>query len=318
MSNFVRSLVSKKKRRYKEDGYNLDLAYIGKKIIAMGYPSSGFESFYRNPFSEVKKFLDEKHKGNYFVYNLCSERDYDKSCFDGRVEKYPFDDHNPPKFDLIRQFCISATKWLEEDPKHIIVVHCKAGKGRTGVMITALLLYQHKFDTPEEALEYYGKKRTYNGKGVTIPSQIRFIRYFHRFLNSGLPFDRPLVERPCYITIVHFRNVPEPYFTRDLVLEISSQDEETIYYKGPGNNPKGPRKDSEHNTLTYKLDKVFTDEITGDFRIAALFEGKIAWFIWFNSEYIQDQEIFTKECIDKANKSKEFPKNFKLSVFAHH
>lgn len=33
------------------------------------------------------------------------------------------------------QFCREASKWLLKDPAHVISVHCKGGKGRTGVMI---------------------------------------------------------------------------------------------------------------------------------------------------------------------------------------
>jgi phosphatidylinositol-3,4,5-trisphosphate 3-phosphatase/dual-specificity protein phosphatase PTEN len=187
--SFVRGLVSKKKIRFQQDGYDLDLAYITNRIIAMGFPSTGKESYYRNPMEQVLKFFKQYHPNAFKIYNLCSERDYDIKIFTeigGRLEtRIAFDDHNPPPLVYMFDFCKNVDEWLSQHPSHIIAVHCKAGKGRTGLMIVCYLMWCGFCRSASEALAFYGKARTTNGKGVTIPSQIRFIEYFGKCLTYG-------------------------------------------------------------------------------------------------------------------------------------
>lgn len=110
----------------------------------MGYPSENVEGWYRNSIEDVKKFFKKYHDKHYRIYNLCSERKYNLGHFDDYSvrEEYCFDDHNPPPFDMIRRFCVDCYKWLYADKQNVAAIHCKAGKGRTGVMICCYLLFE--------------------------------------------------------------------------------------------------------------------------------------------------------------------------------
>ena len=69
-----------------------------------------------------------------------------------------------------------------------IAVHCKAGKGRTGTMICCYLVYSGFLKTADDALKFYGQMRVHNGKGVTIPSQLRYVYYFEHILKCKIPY----------------------------------------------------------------------------------------------------------------------------------
>jgi protein-tyrosine phosphatase len=180
----IKAAVSKKKFRFTNDLFNLDLAYITDRSIALGYPSVGFESVYRNSRDDVVAFLTSYHPTHFKLYNLCRElnRFYNNDFTSASVAYFPFKDHNPPEIFLMLEFCVDAYLYLAQHPENIIAVHCKAGKGRTGVMLCAYLLFLQVFETAEEALDLYGRRRASDGKGVTIPSQRRYLKYFELFL----------------------------------------------------------------------------------------------------------------------------------------
>ncbi|CAI2349943.1 unnamed protein product [Caenorhabditis sp. 36 PRJEB53466] len=176
----TRKKISQKRNRFVYQGINLDLAYITDRIIAMGYPSEGVEACYRNTMQHTTEFLRRRHGVNHVkVFNLRGGCFYDTSNFQHNVITFDMTDHHPPRLELMAPFCREAYEWLEANEANVIAVHCKAGKGRTGVMICAFLIYIQYYRLPRQVLDYYSIVRTKNNKGVTIPSQRRYIYYYN-------------------------------------------------------------------------------------------------------------------------------------------
>lgn len=182
------------------------------------------------------------------------------------VAQFPFPDHSPPPFQLIHPFCEDVSDWLHTTSGNVVAIHCKAGKGRTGVMICSFLV--HCGATAEEAIQLYGQKRTLDGcvslaamflsshsrracfvyelpctdrlvltlydepvfpcvfQGVTIPSQLRYIRYYEQFLESRtLNYDPRLLALQELV----IDTIPKPLLnvepsSKYLILTIMSSD----------------------------------------------------------------------------------------------
>lgn len=164
MTSIARRIVSGQKSRFKDPtlDVDLDLTYVTDHLIIMGFPASGVQSWYRNKRSQVKTFLDKRHDDLYRVYNLCpvTENSYPADEFHGRVSRFPFPDHHVPPLSLIPLFVADITDWLESDPDAVAVIHCKAGKGRSGTMTCCYLVSLPYLPTPPNSIRNYsGMKR---------------------------------------------------------------------------------------------------------------------------------------------------------------
>jgi len=177
-----RKAVSRRKRRFIKDGFDLDLVYLTPRIIIHGFPAIGLEHLYRNPRYELKRLLEFYHHGKYKVFNFCCEpgRGYSPDVFDGRVERYPFKDHNTPPLETMVAYANSAKAWLDQDPENVCSVHCKAGKGRAGLMSCVLLIRSGFVQNTQEALDHYDRERVTNNRGLTVTSQRKFVLFYER------------------------------------------------------------------------------------------------------------------------------------------
>ena len=316
-ANLVKALVSKKKNRFCYDGYDLDLTYITSRIIAMGLPSVSIEGLYRNPMEEVQKFFNTRHPSHYKVYNLCEEKNYPQNTF-YKQGYFPFKDHEAPPINLIRPFCEDAKKFLDEDEKNVIAVHCKAGKGRTGTLICCLLLYMNVFNTTDECLQYYGMMRVENGKGVTIPSQIRYINYFEIILKNNIrhpiSFVKKTIKKIRMITLPMFHNTYTPYYTIINNKNTYNSDQKKTIVEGEDLNA----------IVDFNIEKGFNVE--GDvliifYRMHILGKKDKIFKFWFNTNFIPNNSNvyeFKKKYLDKAckdKKNKYYKSGFKIEVY---
>jgi phosphatidylinositol-3,4,5-trisphosphate 3-phosphatase/dual-specificity protein phosphatase PTEN len=344
MATRLKHLVSKKKKRFYENGFDLDLTYIKPNIVAMGFPSEKLEGIYRNHIDDVARFFDLRHNDHYKIYNLCSERKYDPSRFHQRVVEYGFEDHNAPPFELIRPFCEDVEDYLGKDEKNVAVIHCKAGKGRTGVMICAYMLHVHLFESTREALEFYGEARTSNKKGVTIPSQRRYVYYYGHYIRSGM------IYRQTTLLLRGFVMHNPPNFSRGSCTPFfvvrQGLDKVKLYTSEIYPSAIGSSGDSRVFNMKLAAPVPICGDIVIEFyHVVHRFKKEKLFQFWINTFFVRcgtgedeektitrsnsrgdglvrkptDQEFlisFERGDLDKANKDKKhYPNYFKLDMF---
>jgi len=134
----------------------------------------------------VARFFHKYHAGRFLIINLSGEV-YDYSKFDHRVKDLGFPDHSALPLEHLVHILVTMKNFLDEDPEHVVAVHCLAGRGRTGMVISSFLLHIGLCKDATEALRYFAHSRSSTGEGVITPSQIRYVRYYAAVLQGTVP-----------------------------------------------------------------------------------------------------------------------------------
>jgi protein-tyrosine phosphatase len=200
MASLLRQIVAGPRARHPEAG--LDLCYVTDSIIATSGPSGTFPQIaYRNPLKELVSFLDSKHADDWAIWEFRAEgTGYPDEEVYGRVRHYPWPDHHPPPFALIPLIVGSMRNWLHEKDGRVVVVHCKAGKGRSGTVSCSYLIAEEGWDVEDAKARFTERRmRPGFGAGISIPSQIRTLGYVDRWTKGGKKY----IERPAEVLEVH-------------------------------------------------------------------------------------------------------------------
>ena len=317
--NYIRSIISKNKVRFIDRKYNLDLSYITPRIIAMAFPGNGFYGLIRNNIDDVSNFLKERHGENYLVVNLSGKK-YDNTKFNNNVIEYKLVDHHAPSLSSLFEICKEVHNYLLADISNVVVVNCRAGKGRAGTVICCYLLYSGRFKNPDEAFTYYSLKRFYKGEGITQPRQRRYVEYFYGLLTKNKRYF-PLRIKINSILIKNFDKTNRigqyisPYcdFYNNNSDEITSTTRENYF------NNRTVLVTSDNTACI--TDEKFSYIVAGDFTIKIaindmLFIKKLGK-ISFNTAFLdkdQSEIVFNANEIDPENllRKKKVPSNYKI------
>lgn len=182
-------------------------------MVTSGPSSVWPRKAYRNPLDQLVGFLDRKHGQDWSIFEFRAEgTGYPDSEVYNRIHHFPWPDHHPPPFAVIPNLMAAMRNWIqglddniggnpEKKTTRVAVVHCKAGKGRSGTVACSYLISEEGWKK-EDALERFTARRMRAGfgLGVSIPSQLRWVGYVDRWTNS---MGKKYVERQVEILEVH-------------------------------------------------------------------------------------------------------------------
>uniref|UniRef100_A0A8C9ZEK4 Transmembrane phosphatase with tensin homology n=1 Tax=Sander lucioperca TaxID=283035 RepID=A0A8C9ZEK4_SANLU len=321
LEKVTRRMVSENKRRYQKDGFDLDLTYVTDRVIAMSFPSSGKQSFYRNPIREVARFLDTKHQDHYKVYNLCSN-------VSGYLNVFIIVCSTMCLRDMLK-YTANVREWMSADPKNIIAIHCKGGKGRTGTMVCTWFIDSDQFESAQDSLEYFGERRTDKSRsskfqGVETPSQSRYVGYYEIMkdkFNRQLPPPQSL--RIKSIRIHSIAGVGKGdgsdlkvkiIMKKELVFQcVCAKQENCTLFPDVGANAA---------VISLQNGPVVEGDVKVMFESSAgLPKGyeDVPFYFWFNTSFIEDNKLFLpREELDNPHKPKTwdlYKEDFGVTMF---
>ncbi|CAB1336802.1 unnamed protein product [Coregonus sp. 'balchen'] len=168
--------VDRVMERVMEGHYDFDLTYITERIISVFFPPLLDEQRYRLNLKEL--------------FNL-SERRHDITRMNPKVHDFGWPDLHAPPLDKICAMCKAMETWLTSDPQHVVVLHCKGNKGKTGVIIAAYMHYSKISAGADQALSTLAMRKFCEDKVSSSlqPSQNRYIYYFGGLLSGAIKMN---------------------------------------------------------------------------------------------------------------------------------
>ncbi|KAE8597116.1 hypothetical protein XENTR_v10016359 [Xenopus tropicalis] len=292
-----------------EECYELDLTYITERIISVSFPRSSSEEAYIHNLQDVTCMLKSKHGDSYLVLNL-SEKRYELSKLNTEVMDVGWPDFHAPPLDKMCTICKAMESWLNSDPLHVVVIHCRGERGRIGVVISSYMHFTNISASADQALDRFAMKKFIDDKVSVLlqPSQKRYVNFLNELL-SGL---EKMNVMPLFLHSVILHGIPN-FDSADrcqffLKIYIAMQPVYTsgIYLVGPENQGKiyieiEPAQLIKGDIML----KCYHPSVTRD----------LVFRLQFHTGAIHSHRvIFCKEDLDHANIDDRFPEYGRIEL----
>ncbi|XP_041103811.1 tensin-3-like isoform X3 [Polyodon spathula] len=204
-SSFSYDKISQSVDHIMEEGYELDLTYITERIIAVSFPTACSEETYLHNLQDVTRMLKSKHADNYLVFNL-SEKIFDLSKLNPKIMDVGWPDLHAPPLDKMCTICKAMENWLNSDSQHVVVIHCKGGKGRIGVVISSYMHFTNISASADQALDRFAMRKFYDDKVSALmqPSQKRYVQFLSGLLAGSMKMN----TSPLFLHYVILHGIP--------------------------------------------------------------------------------------------------------------
>uniref|UniRef100_A0A6Q2YMM3 Tensin 3 n=1 Tax=Esox lucius TaxID=8010 RepID=A0A6Q2YMM3_ESOLU len=287
-----------------EEGYELDLTYVTERIIAVSFPRACTEEIYLHNLKDVTRMLKSKHADNYLIINL-SEKRHDLSKMNPKTLDTGWPDLHAPPLDKICTICKAMEGWLNAEPLHVVVIHC-----RVSTIYFNWLNLSHSAD---QALDRFAMRKYYDDKvsAMMTPSQKRYVWILNSLLSGSMKINASPLFLHCIILhgIPNFNaaGVCRPYLK--VYQGMQAVYSSGVYHIGPGHRDR----------ICISLEPA--QLLKGDIMVKCYHksdvtsEREVIFRLQFHTGAIQGYNLmFEKEDMETANKDPRFPDYGKVEL----
>ncbi|KAL1022719.1 hypothetical protein UPYG_G00031450 [Umbra pygmaea] len=291
---------------------SLDLDYITERIITVSFPQTCPDQIYIQNLQEITQMLKSKHGHNYMVINL-SEKNDSLTQLTHKVLDTGWLDGLAPSLEQICGVCKTMENWLQSHTQHILVIHCRGGQGRVGVIVSTYIHCSSTSASAGPALDHFAMRRFYNDKvsSLMTPSQKRYVWMFSNLLKGVMKMN----PSPLFLLCVVLHSVP-----------LINPDGGCCLFLRVYQNLQAVCTSAVYQVRAGHTDRVYfvlqpAQLLKGDIMIVCydkstqIASREVIFRLQFHTGIIHGQPLlFPKHNLDTANKDSRFPDDGKVEL----